>query len=605
MADPTNWDGFSGKFFNGSVKLNVDTGIADTAAQHAADVQSAVESVLAKRFVGRISDNKGNNPSNNPGYGYEGFGQLESGKAMAGMFSKLEKDLADALQAQVTILEEMGCAFAYAGKAYQGSEDESRSYFDRLSQGHSDSPYTDKWQAVDQYVGLDTSNNIKTPKIDVWDKNSKNFDNTHKDAPAGDANFKSGYLLTLEAPESIDKPKMEKLGDLLTMDGSGLAEAGALWKAWATFLQGKFSNFEQDIAKIRDTGQWTGQGIDSIVNALNSYMTQVNSLVAAMGMVGDLLVYSGGWISTTAGQAWGALYAHPKDDRKAVEEFRPEYKAAYHYGWQQTFDSLPSIPSPKAMVSPFTPSVPKTDNPNVPGGNNPNGGGNPSSPASPTVPDQPNPDTKQPDSPTNKDQPDTKQPSNDDTLKTIAQEAATTVQTVAQQLSSVVSTGVQGLESIAQQVATTVQQQLSAAQTTKQTEDQQSQLNQQLTNLSSLLNPSGTPTSPGSTPTSSGGTPTSPKSPESPKSQLFPRSTVATGQQEESTSSTSSRAGIATSATSSSGASSMPGMGSMGHAGGAQGGAKEHKRPTYLTSAEHFEEVVGEAPAAVTPVAEK
>ncbi|WP_040804524.1 hypothetical protein [Nocardia concava] len=603
MADPTSWDGFSNKVFNGTIRLNVDDGVADLAAQHAADLLAAVATVTGKRVTGRLSEGQtAHSPlggSFDTGYGYKGFGQLDSGRAMTSIFSKLDNDLGDALNAQVKILEEMGNAFSCAAKGYKATDDESKQYFDSLRNSHGkDTPYSDIQGAVYSFNGYTKAG---IPKTDDWGdgKTPKNFNTDHKGTQAADSGSKSQYLLSLESSQSITGKQIELLANVGITNGVELVESGAVWKSWANFLQGKFATFNQDIAGMRSKEQWTGPGIDSIINALNSYITQATTLVETMWAVGDLLNYSGGWISTTREAAATAHYDHKDDERKMCEEFRPIFQSVYHFGWQETFNSVPSIPSPSALVSPFTPSTPQQ--PNVPGGNNPSGG-TPSSPGTPTT-DQPNLDGKQPESPTSKDPNTTKQPTSDDTLKTIAQEVATTVQTVAQQLSSAVSTGVQGLESVAQQVATTVQQQLSA-QTTKQTDDKQTQLDQQLTNLSSLLNPGGSPATPGSTPGSPGGTPTSPKSPESPKSQSFPRSTVATDEQQETLTSTS-RAGIATSSTSSSGASSMPGMGSMGQAGGAQGQSKEHKRPTFLTSAEHFEEVVGEAPAAVTPVAEK
>ncbi|WP_067561609.1 hypothetical protein [Nocardia acidivorans] len=601
MAGETTWDGFSDKVFSGSVRLNVADGIADQAARHAADVLDAVQSVLAKRFVGRLSEGQTSSVAGftlQDGFGYKGFGELRSGQDMTAMFTKLDSDLVDALKAQEKILSEMGNAFACAAKGYKSTEDESKSYFNSLKPGSNSGPYTGIDEAVQQYVGLDSSRN---PKIDDWgsgkDSVLKNsFSGSHKDASLADPGYKARYNDSLEPAESIGSAEIDKLSNIGITNGGQLVQAGAVWKSWASFLQGKFAEYKTNIGAIQDTGQWTGPGIESINNALTSYMAQVHTLTESIGAVGDLLVYSGGWVSSTYEQAATAHANHKNDERKMVEEFRPVFKAVYQYGWNQTFNSLPGIPSPSAMVSPFTPGAPKGDG-KQPGGYNPSGSGTPSSPSTPSLTDQPKVDTPNPNQ-TPKDNP------TQETPKT----TTTTDQT--SQITSLISTLAQQGASLAENLASTgssliqaLEKSTTTTDTTKTTDDLAKQI-ATLTNLPTV--PTDTKTSGGS-PGSPGGSPSAgiPKETVT-QSKLFPRSTVSSTDKDETVSTT--RAGLATGAATTTGAgttgsSGMP-MGSGAQAG-SQGAGKEHKRPEFLRSGANLDEVFEDIPAAVRSVAEK
>lgn len=598
MAGETTWDGFSDKLFSGSVRLNVDEGIADEAARHAADVLDAVKSVFAKRFVGRLGEGQTSTVAgmtSELGYGYKGFGTLRSGTAMTAMFSKLDSNLADALSAQEKILEEMGNAFSCAAKGYRNTEEESKSYFTSLTPGKNDGPYDIIDHAVETYVGVTHKSGVNVGDWgDGKDSSLKNnFDTSHKSAPVADANFKASYLGSLEPAEGIGRSEIEKLIDL---DGIHLTEAGAVWKAWASFLQGKFDDYSRSITAIRDNGKWTGPGIDSIVGALNSYMTQVHTLTESMWAVGDLLVYAGGWANTTSKHARTAHADHKDDDLKMVEEFRPVFKAVYQYGWNQTFNSMPGIPSPSAMVSPFTPGAPTGDG-KQPGSYNPTGSGTPSTPSTPSLTDQPKVDT----------------PNLDQNPKTNpTQETPKTTNTTDQtsQITSIISTLAQQGVSLVENLASTgsslvqaLQKSATTTDTTKTTDD----LAKQIATLTNLpTSPTDTKT-PGGSPGSPGGSPSAgiPRETTT-QSKLFPRSTVSSTDKDETVSTT--RAGLATGAatttgTGTTGSSGAP-MGSGAQAG-SQGAGKEHKRPEFLRSGANLDEVFEDIPAAVRSVAEK
>ncbi|MGW4351649.1 hypothetical protein ACWELJ_06105 [Nocardia sp. NPDC004582] len=508
-----------------------------------------------------------------------------SGTRLADEYSSKGGDLADAIKEHIAILDDLVFTYKAAGKSYAGAETESVQNFENIQRP----------------VGASFSSappdpaKVKAPGF------------TSKDP----ANVQATGVHAISAETPTSKQWIDLYDLRMSIDSASVAYVGELWKWIAGQINDALPDFTN---KIQSTNsKWDGYGADTARSSTSSYADSVGKFSVALKAVGDQIVYISGWLEEakknmppSANNPAGQIISWPTgmnlqagvqmsttmftDDTPKYQE---NYRKTYVAGIADYNGAMLSIPSPNTPVTP-----PTVQQPGSPSSTDQNGGGNPSSPGSPTVPSQPNIDNKQPETP-NKDQP-TKTPTTDDTLKTIAQELATTAQTVAQQLTSAVSTGVQGLESIAQQVATTVQQQLSTTQTPKQPDDQKETPNP-LTNLSSLLTPTGSTSGPGGPV----GTSTAPKSPESPKSQLSQRTTVANAQQEESVTATT-RAGVAATATSSSGASSgMPGMGSMGHGGGATGQAKEHKRPTFLTSAEHFDEVVGEVPDAVTPVAEK
>ncbi|MFD6353557.1 hypothetical protein [Nocardia tengchongensis] len=345
---------------------------------------------------------------------------------------------------------------------------------------------------------------------------------------------------------------------------------------------------------------WASDGAKAAQTGISNYLKSVKTLTDGMDLMALNLAFAQGWLKKLQNFLpfhavdWEKAINHMSqyDIDDAMKKMRHAWDNWYVEGVKDSSGAVPMLKSPKDAIAVQPQQPGPNPNPNPAG--NPSGSpsGNPSGTPNIETPNLDNNPT-QPTAPTTPTTPTDKNPTTDTTLQTLITQASTVIQ-------AGITAAEQGAEKIASAITTALTQTPTTTKTTSPTD----QLTQQLQNLGLIPNtntPSGSPTggSPSGAPTGSG-------SPQTPKTQLTPRaanpaSTTETDKEE----TTTSRAGLAAT-TSSSSTGSAGGMGGspMG-AAGAQGQGKEHKRPQFLTNLDNLEAVLGEAPAAVTPVAEK
>lgn len=412
-----------------------------------------------------------------------------------------------------------------------------------------------------------------------------------------------------------------------------LGDAAQDWNTASAYLKAQASAFQTAANRFLMGYQgsttymdqvWASDAAKKAKDGILKYLQSVQTLTDSMDLLSENFAFTEGWlkklqnflpynslsdttVTIAAGCTVTTMPISQSDVDEAMTEMRQAWDNWYGEGCKDSSGAIPMMLSPKDAIA-LTPVKP--GDPPAPGpGDVPQAPGSPSTPGSPGSPVTP--DTPKVDGPT---QPTDTQPTDtkpSDTNPTTTDTTQQTLQSLISQAGTVVQAGISAVEQGVEKIASAVQQGLQTNQptTTKDPSDPTTQpqddLTKQLQNLG--LIPNGSPSgSPSGLPT--GGVPSSPGGPTTtdPKSQLFPRSSApTTAADTETDSSTTSRAGLATtSSTASTGTSG--GMGGSPMAAGSQSGqGKEHKRPQYLTSLEHFEEVIGEAPAAVTPVAEK
>ncbi|MGW4529505.1 hypothetical protein ACWEOI_01005 [Nocardia sp. NPDC004340] len=392
--------------------------------------------------------------------------------------------------------------------------------------------------------------------------------------------------------------------------------ASAYLKAQMTTFQNAndkyLTGYQGNTSKMNEV--WASDGAKLAQQGITNYLKSVKTLTDGMDLMALNLAFAQGWLkklqnflpyhsisqtTVTTATRGGAVTTHisKRDVDEAMTKMRQAWDNWYVEGVKDSSAAVPMLGNPNDAITVQPQQVQPGPNPNPSGNPSGNPTGDPSGTPQTQVPNLDNSPT-QPTTPTTPTTPTDKNPTTT---------TDTTLQTLITQASTVLQAGITAVEQGVEKVASAIQtglQTTQTTQTTKPSEDLQNQLTQQLQNLGLLPNtntPSGSPT--GGSPS---GTPTGTGSPQTPKTQLAPRSANPTSTTEaDKEVATTSRAGLAaTSSSSSTGSSGGMGGSPMG-AAGAQGQGKEHKRPQFLTNLDNLEAVLGEAPAAVTPVAEK
>ncbi|MFJ4658146.1 hypothetical protein ACIP5Y_43340 [Nocardia sp. NPDC088792] len=638
MADN---DDFVGLRSDGKKGVYFDSGAAQAMAQQAADMLSVVNAAFA--LV-------------QPEQDLQPFNQRDSGLMLAKKFNEAVKRLGDTVaKSHQAVLTSMGEAFVGATKEYAEADHTSAVNFDanvanRFGGMHTGtgqnglavSPLAALRQHVDS-VSLPGWGQSNGGNVYEWSGTSKDdYSNKlqHTDQVTELNKLKGGAGVSLDNKQVSPEPGSQYEWDDFHNHWQYIHDSTILsvltnhaqdWKTASEYIKSQAATFstanDQYLTGFQgDTTVgdkiWASDAAKQAQTGIKNYLTNVTSLTDSMDLMSANFAFAEGWLKklqnflpyksiseTTVTVAAGCTVVDMPISQSAVDEAMTEMRQAwdewYGNGVRDSSGAVPIIPDPKdaVAVQPVKPGDPAAPGPGP--GTTPQVPSSPSSPGSPVTPDIPKVDG--PTQPTDT-QPTNTKPSDTNPTTT---DTSQTLQSLLSQASSVVQAGISAVEQGAEKIVSAVQQAVQTTQptTTKDpgdpTTQPQDDLTKQLQNLG--LIPNGSPSgSPSGLPT--GGVPSSPGGPTTtePKSQLFPRSAApTTAADTETDSSTASRAGLATtSSTASTGTSG--GMGGSPMAAGSQGGqGKEHKRPQYLTSLEHFEEVIGEAPAAVTPVAEK
>lgn len=574
-------------------------------------------------------------------------GKLDSAHKLAEMFNGAARNLVDnVIKSHQDILNDMGQAFVAAGKLYVAGDEAARDAFkgtftdQQLSDtfgsyapkdgGKSLSALSSKVDSVD-VPGWQQSRHREqyqfsgTSKSDYGDKLDGTKDMAHLKDIAGKVaretpQFKGEDGTTLSWDQFHDHwayIKDNKIEDKLQ-------DIAKDWMTAKKYLEKEADDFNAATQKYLHPYQdqvadaekvWASPAAQKAKTSVLNYLTNLASLTKSMEVIGTNLADTEGWIHrlqnflpysklTNKGNYWTYLdghgntqYLYPTEYNKAMQDLQQAWNNWYVEGIKESSESIPIMPDPKSamVIKPVEP---------------------------PKVTDQPDPNTKQPGytpttqtpttqtpnlenlKPTDTDPKNTDPKNTDPKTTTPTTTTDTTLQTLITQASTVIQAGITAAEQGAEKIASAVQTALTQTQTTDKTTQPTDQLTQQLQNLGLIPktdSPGGSPT--GGSPT--GGAPTG--SPQTPKTQPAPKpATPASTTETETETVTASRAGLAsTTSTASSGTSSGMGGSPMGAAGSQGGQGKEHKRPQFLTNLENFDQVVGEAPEAVTPVAEK
>ncbi|WP_162958525.1 hypothetical protein [Nocardia yunnanensis] len=626
-------DGAKGVYF--------DSGAAQTMAQQAADMLTVVNAALAL-----VQQEKDLPP----------FNQRTSGKMLADKFNAAMKRLGGTVATDhQEVLTSMGEAFVAANKEYADADQTSAVNFD-----HNVGARFSGMHASTGQPGLATSSlaaltqHVDSVSLPGWGQSRRGnvygWSGTSKDDYSDKLNAADGHVGTSEATNlsslahgagiSLDgKAITPEPGSQYGWDDfhnhwqyihdstilGDLAKSAQDWKTAAAYIKSQAETFtttkDQYLTGYQgDTSVgdkvWASDAAKQARDGIGRYLANVKTLTDSMELMSANLAVAEGWLKKlqnflpyqkladtteiiTGGESAVVMPISQASVDEAMAEMRQAWDEWYGNGVKDSSGAVPIIPDPKAAVVVTPPQQQQQDQQQQ----QPSGGPNGSPAGSPTGTPQtqtPNLDAN-PTQPTDPNNPTTdKNPTNTDTTQQ-------TLQTLITQAGTVLQSGITALEQGVEKVASAVEQGLQTTQTTAKTTeptDLQNQLTQQLQDMGLTPNAN----TPGGTP--SGGSPSTPTglgSPQTPKTQLSPRSSTPEATTEtESETTTTSRAGLASSSSSSSSTGSTGGMGGSPMAAGSQQGqGKEHKRPQFLTNLENFEEVLGEVPAAVTPVAEK
>ncbi|MFE3057722.1 hypothetical protein [Nocardia sp. NPDC059239] len=627
MADG---DAFTNLRNDGQKGVYFDSGAAQTMAQQAADMLTVVNAAMA--LV-------------QPETNLQPFNQRDSGRMLADKLNAATQRLGGTVaKDHVEVLTSMGEAFVGANKAYADADQTSAVNFDQNVRdrftgmhasgqpGLATSPLAALTQHVDS-VSLPGWGQSNRGNVYEWSGTSKDdysnkLQSTDQAGQLSSAAKAAG--IALDGKQITPEPgsqygwddfhnHWQYIHDSTIL--SVLAQHAQDWKTASAYIKSQASTFsaakDQYLTGYQGDNSigdkiWASDAAKQARDGIGHYLDNVKTLTDSMDLMSVNLAFAEGWLKklqnflpyksisqttelVAAGESAVEMPISQSSVDEAMNEMRQAWDEWYGNGVRDSSGAVPIIPDPKAAVSITPPDPAPTDQPD-PNAKQPAGTPTTQTPTTQT-PNIDNPDGQQP---TNTDPKDT-DPKKTDTPTTTTD---TTLQTLITQASTVLQAGITAAEQGVEKLASAVETALTQTQTTTKTTDPTDQLTQQLQNLGLIPNtdtPGGTPT--GGSPT--GGTPTSPGSPQTPKTQIAPRSanqTTTTETDAEET--TTSRAGLAsTSSASSSG--STGGMGGSPMSAGSQGQGKEHKRPQFLTNLDNLEEVLGEAPAAVTPVAEK
>ncbi|MGO4615623.1 hypothetical protein [Nocardia sp. 2TAF39] len=550
---------------------------------------------------------------------------LPSGEALAKKFAGQGEEMRRIVQAHLDILQDMMDTFIAAGKNYDAGEQENEELFDKIST-------TTK---LPVFPG-----ESKVPKFD-WGK---------------DGNFKDGHTIIGDVPDSLTKDGTKFLDSDIWVESKNqswhtlyslgehikttrvaelVADDAGEWQFMGKKVQEYFGELLNRVDSVT-ADQWTGSGGPAAYAAVKGYVRAIKPLQQSLFRLHDIMEYTARWLGAMA-EATPPESTNPADKDPKADDWLPYYQGQfgdiYVKGAEQSATHVPELVYPNASFK-GVPALPKIPTPDATGkrkdgsgdtktapGPGPGlgvggpGGGPGYSPTAAPGPGAGDAETRQQaldaakrqdaaqrqaDAAARKQQQESlefQRQQQAEAKKQQAQQAADqAAQQSQQQMQQAMAAGQQAIQQAAQ-----------AAQQAAQQDAQKQLADKQLAGLPGVPSIPGMDIDPKTgLPKLGGGGPgpglaSSPLSKDMVQaSKLFPRAGTAV-----TTAGTlagaAGRAGMAPMAGTpgTPGAPHAPGRGAGGE------GGKDQKRPTWLQSADHLDEALGDAPRAVKPVVEQ
>ncbi|WP_306356152.1 MULTISPECIES: PPE domain-containing protein [unclassified Nocardia] len=562
---------------------------------------------------------------------YDTFG---SGRKWSEGFRQLGRDLSGVVASHISIVTELSELYRTAAIEFARAEQESEAAFRQAISGFDGIKMPDKASGPAIVPKITQALNDKVPTPDPVKEYSEKPNRGNRNGVRSRA-FDDYQVPTDGRAVWPENPFSYKWNDFYNLGqnifSTTAVSAASHWEGMRATLETAANTFKTEIGKVQN--YWSGNSASMAAGTVSSYLSDIEKLTPVMSEVQTRLLAAAGWLratnrempdipqpeitQVTAGRYDTSSYQvnykgqsrrSPTPDG-AVEPFLKEIQFAceayYVAGIAEYNESLGSLslPRPTVQLGTITPPI-ITDDPNTNGNPTINNGaptvttGSPGT--TPNIPSEiidlpqdqapttPNPDSPTPTDPTTPTNPSTTTDTTGQVLQTLLQQGAQLAQSAVEQGTQAVQQGLQTAQQIAQQAA-----QLAAQQPT----------------IPTPTIPTTTPSPTGTQPTvTGGGSPTTTSTPIDPsrttQSRLFPRASISDTTTAQT--STVARAGLASASATTSGTSGMPMMGSPGAAGaGQQGSDKEHKRPAYLRSGGHLEDVFDAEPVSANAVVER
>ncbi|MFF0489147.1 WXG100 family type VII secretion target [Nocardia sp. NPDC004068] len=312
--DQNEWAGLKNAASNGYLQFDRQDAItaANAAQQLVADLQAMAKAV---------SDNKLDR--------MDPFGNLYSGRELAGAFSTKAARLHDILQKNAKIVGDMHDTFVLAGKTYQLAEDGSSQQI-----GGSVQPSN---------LNMPTHSDLQTPELGGIDWG---LDFKMPDFPSSltdyHGNKDSSVTVMYENKDSLSYQDLYQLGQ--TIRPQPVADAAGMWKWLGETLYQKLNDFASTISSV--SNHWEGTAASAAVAATQRYQQGVQPLTDAMTAMSQNLDYTARWLYATA----LSMPHNPKPDSccpgKQMAHFRGEFESHYIAGIKNSVSVMPSLDAP-------------------------------------------------------------------------------------------------------------------------------------------------------------------------------------------------------------------------------------------------------------------
>ncbi|MEV0337643.1 hypothetical protein AB0H49_01310 [Nocardia sp. NPDC050713] len=600
---------------------------------------------------------------------FKGFGNLPSGDGLAQRFYAAARDLDDRLAEDEKILRGMGELFTIAGKVYENTDVDAAARFERLRNDRFGNWENTAWDfpgvplanegrlpgwARNLTVNHSNPDNVEHPeaapeggRLPTPDlqgaKGGESIPVSLIQKPQDDA--KKGAPWSESAPVenayAIEYNTYRNLGAAIGAHNQEILDAAAVWNWIGDRLHTAFTDLATRLQTLRTSGAWEGDGPKASENAVKTYEQNVIALRDVVTSIGNNLEWTSGWLWTVKlhmpweAQSWGGSidgtssvgYIHARDVELPLA--RKGFNNFYVPGVQTASTGIPPIPAPaqELVTTAAAGPGPGPGNQSTPGPGplaNPGPGPGPGRQVPGPGPGKNNDALqrelarRQLEAQRRADQAAESQRKANEKFqqeqRELARKAATEQlanqrereaaarrQQQQQAMTQAASAGQDALQKAMSAGQEAAQQAMSAAQQAAQ--QAAAGLQSGLGGLPSSLEAARAAAAKALGAGPGGGAGGGLGSPSVARalgeaSKLFPRANMATG----------AASGLAAAARAGASPMGMPGSpgaaGAAGRPGGNEGG-QNHKRPSYLESAEHLDEALGDAPRVVKPVVER
>ncbi|MFI5779348.1 hypothetical protein [Nocardia sp. NPDC051570] len=303
----------------GDGRLKLEEGIAAKCAQHVETMVNAI--------IGTHTWIQQNYQRASPDIAATG-----SGAALKLVFNnKIGQEMEERLDRHRDILIEMGNAFVAAGRAYQAAEHSSKVSFDNISftdPGGTPPPGEPYVQAI--------------PPRGTPDWPDSRMDKVH---------------ITPEEGTNFSWQQLYSIGQ--SINPQAVADAGGVWYWLAQdALTPAFTELDQNISAASD--QWTGQGGDRAIAATQRYVQASQQLVADMNKLGDVLIFTAGWLQQTKSAmpptpeppttTGSGPQAAPVDLAEVTRPYQEAFTADYTDNFEGTTGNIVTLPQPHQVA---------------------------------------------------------------------------------------------------------------------------------------------------------------------------------------------------------------------------------------------------------------